>query len=300
MQNPYLNRSMIRSIDEFYGRELEIERVMDRIGAATPQSVSLVGERRAGKSSLLWYISQPQIYSSRLKGAERYVFIFIDFQGLRQLDQEGFCRIFGEYLAEAAGERLQIGELTNLSDLEGAARALDRAGLQLVCLFDEFEIVTGSAAFGSEFYGALRSLANLHNVAYITSSRRPLRALCHSEAISESPFFNIFTTTHVGPMTDEEARRMIAVPSAAAGEPLEAWADEILRLSGYLPFFLQIACSNAIEQGIAGAGGELDRERQSGPRGSDARWLRGQVGGLASAGVLVAVRPLHQPDAGRE
>lgn len=46
LRNPYLNRSMIRAVDQFFGRRREVERVMARVGALTPQSVSVVGERR--------------------------------------------------------------------------------------------------------------------------------------------------------------------------------------------------------------------------------------------------------------
>jgi hypothetical protein len=45
-RNPYLNRSMVRSLGEFYGRSQALERIAAHIGAPTPQSISLVGERR--------------------------------------------------------------------------------------------------------------------------------------------------------------------------------------------------------------------------------------------------------------
>ena len=65
LRNPYLNRSMIRSLDRFFGRQSQIERIMARLDSPTPQSVSLVGERRTGKSSLLWHLAQEEIYSRR-------------------------------------------------------------------------------------------------------------------------------------------------------------------------------------------------------------------------------------------
>lgn len=197
-RNPFLNRSMIRSVGEFYGRRRELQRIMSRIGARTPQSISLVGERRMGESSLLWHLSQPEIYNTCFDEPERYVFVFLDFQGQQHLDQQGFCRVFGKHLSDAAGQRLELPELSDLSDLEGMARALDHADLQLVCFFDEFETVTRNAAFGAEFFGPLRSLAKVYNLAYITASRTHLQSLCHSQEISESPFFNIFAETHVG------------------------------------------------------------------------------------------------------
>lgn len=124
---------------------------------------------------------------------------------------------------------------------------LATAGLRLVGLFDEFETVTGSDAFGAEFFGFLRSLANSYPVAYVTASRRDLRSLCRSQEISESPFFNIFAQVSLGPLEPEEAQRLICEPSAAAGVPLAEHAEELRALGGYLPLFLQMACSAAFE-----------------------------------------------------
>lgn len=236
---------MIRSVDEFYGRRESLERTAARIGAPTPQSISLVGERRAGKSSLLWHLAQPEIHSRFLDEPKRYVFLMMDFQGQQHLDQAGFCRAFGAQLQEAAP--LDIPELNDLSDIQHAAHALDQAGLRLVCLFDEFEMITRNPEFGAPFFGFLRSLANTHPVAFVTASRRPLETLCHNEEIAESPFFNIFTQVHVGPMPAGEIQQLIAEPSTAAGMPLAPHAETITNLAGHLPFFVQIACSAAFD-----------------------------------------------------
>ena len=60
-RNPYLNRVMIREVSDFYGRRREVAKIFARIGAARPQSVAIVGERRIGKSSLLNYLCHPEI-----------------------------------------------------------------------------------------------------------------------------------------------------------------------------------------------------------------------------------------------
>ena len=55
--NPYLNRAMIRNSADFFGRSSEVTRILSRAGADPPQSVSIVGERRIGKTFfpvLLW------------------------------------------------------------------------------------------------------------------------------------------------------------------------------------------------------------------------------------------------------
>ena len=246
-RDPYLNRAMIRSANDFYGRRKEAQHIMSRLGASAPQSVSLVGERRMGKSSLLWHLAQSEVRAAHLDEPERYVFPYLDFQGHQNLDRAGFCRLFGQCLSDAAGDRLSVGDLSDLSDLDGLAREMERAGLRLVCLFDEFEAVTGSPALGAGFFGALRSLANQYGVGYVTATRQHLQTMCHNRQIWESPFFNIFTEVRVGAMPDDEVEQLIAVPSAAAGVPLAEHGEAIRCLGGNLPFFVQLACSAAFE-----------------------------------------------------
>ena len=210
---------MIRTVEEFYGRQRELQHVMARIGAQTPQSISLVGERRMGKSSLLWHLSQREIYASHLETPERYVFMLMDCQGQQHLNQEGFCRAFGEHLGTAVGDRLEVAEVGDLSGVERVAQAMEGADLRLVCLFDEFETITRNADFGTEFFGFLRSMANAYPVAFVTASRSNLETLCHNREISESPFFNIFSHIRMGPMSEVEVRELITKPSAEAGMP---------------------------------------------------------------------------------
>ncbi|MGH9843337.1 MAG: hypothetical protein ACREEM_31745 [Blastocatellia bacterium] len=56
MTNPFTTRGMIRDPRQFFGRRAELDRLLDRL--RTMQSVSIVGERCIGKSSLLFRLSQ--------------------------------------------------------------------------------------------------------------------------------------------------------------------------------------------------------------------------------------------------
>ncbi len=224
-----------------------MERIMSRLGAEPPQSVSIVGARRAGKSSLLWHIAQNEVYARYLDKPERYAFIFFDFQGQQHLGQSGFCRVFGEHLSAACGDRFTVPALDDFEGMEATVRDLSARGLQLVCLFDEFEAVTRNPGFGEEFFGLLRALANAHSVAFVTTSHLTLQSLCHTSQISESPFFNIFAELKIGPFNEAEVKELVAKPSASAGTPLSTHEETLVDLSGHLPLFLQIACAAAFE-----------------------------------------------------
>jgi len=116
-----------------------------------------------------------------------------------------------------------------------------------VLLLDEFETVTTNANFKLEFFSFLRYLANHYNVAYLTSSERDLQVLCHTKEISDSPFFNIFSTLRLSVFKRDEAEALIGIPSQRVGKPLGAHVDAILDMSGLFPMFIQMACSHAIE-----------------------------------------------------
>jgi serine/threonine-protein kinase len=107
--------------------------------------------------------------------------------------------------------------------------------------------VTTNPNFDLEFFSFLRFLANHYSVSYITSSARDLQNLCHTKEISDSPFFNIFSTMKLSVFQPSEARELIKVPSARVGRPLEPYTEPILDLSGLFPFFIQMACAHTLE-----------------------------------------------------
>lgn len=246
-QNPYLNRSMIREIADFYGRQREIEQVLARIGAWPPQSVAIVGDRRIGKSSLLWHLARPEIYNRYLTGPERYGFLYLDGQGYQSLDRDGFWAVVGEHLQRAVGSRLTLPAVHTGVEVERVIRTMEQADLRVVCLVDEFEAMIHNPALGPPVFGLLRSLANTHPVALVTASRRELAHFCQTPELTGSSFFNIFTTVPLGLLLEHEARQVIGEPSAVAGRPLGAYADDLLSMSGRHPLFLQIACSAAYD-----------------------------------------------------
>ncbi len=121
--------------------------------------------------------------------------------------------------------------------------AVAAAGARLVLLLDEFEAVTRNSSIGPEFYAFLRSLANNLPVSFVCASGRALKDLCATREISDSPFFNIFSTVHVGLLDASDAVALIAGPSQARGLPLAPLQARILAMGGRYPFFLQMACS---------------------------------------------------------
>ena len=134
-------------------------------------------------------------------------------------------------------ESIDILALADLFD------SIDEKKQYVVFLLDEFENVTTNQNFGPDFFYGLRSLAIHHNLALVTSSRQELIELCHSDAVRSSPFFNIFANINVGLFNADETRLLIARLLQGTGILFtEDEVNEIYRMAGYHPYFLQAAC----------------------------------------------------------
>ena len=258
MLNPYTNRGTIKDPHEFYGREREIRRIYSRISSRHPQCISIIGERKIGKSSLLYFVSHEDTRRKWLKDVDSYAFVLMDLQ--ERTDEMSFPTFF-QFIFQALAKQLD-DSLVPVSLIENVETEtefyetfrqivsnIDRQGLKLILLFDEFGLITGSDNFDMAFFSFLRSIANNYECAYITTSREKLQNLCRDTDISESPFFNIFSPVPLGQFDDEEARSLIMGPSVQSGIILhENEVDFVLSIAGRHPLFIQIACAALFDQ----------------------------------------------------
>ena len=240
-----MNRAMISHGEMFFGRNAIVKRIMNRLSGHKPQSISLVGERRIGKSSLLNYIRSPGIRMQHLKDPDKYFFVFIDFQQVRALGPD---RLIDLLISEIQKQTtIDITGEKNFECFRSISEAVANEKFRLIFLFDEFEVVTRTPEIGPEVYSFLRSLANVYPVSFICVSGKNLKDLCATREISDSPFFNIFSNIRLGSLKMDEARNLICSPSDNAGFPLRTVSDQILSMGGLYPFFLQMACCSWFE-----------------------------------------------------
>jgi hypothetical protein len=247
--NPYLNRTAIRNDADFFGRRRELTTILSRIDHSQPQSVSVVGERRSGKSSLLRAI--PRQAADSLRRPDQFVFVFLNLSAMPQVDVGQFFGALLEQVALACQDPRISEQAPSYESVRKLVESLERNRQRLVLLMDGFETVTRNPNFTLDFYSFLRSVPNNYAVSFIVSSARELQELCHSKEIAGSPFFNIFHKLNLGYFPHDEALELICKPSEAAGYPLEPHTAEILRMAGCFPLFLQMACSAFFEYHLA-------------------------------------------------
>jgi serine/threonine-protein kinase len=206
-----------------------------------------VGERRIGKSSLLNYLCHPKIRMKYLQRPNDYRFVFIDFQEKRGIGIPTFFQSIYAFLLDESRGGLALDVQPDYEGFKKVVTAYDEHGLNIIMLFDEFESITQNQKFDTEFYSFLRSIANNYNIGYVLSSGRNLQTLCHSRAISDSPFFNIFSNTTLSHFSQQEALELITGPSQELGYSLEYYAPFVFDIAGYYPFFIQMACAVLFE-----------------------------------------------------
>jgi len=142
--NPFTERGIIRDPKRFFGRKHELRQIFERLAAM--QSVSIVGERRIGKSSLLAVIAATG--PDRL--GQEHEFHYIDLERVESTE---------DFIARALDALHTEGE--TIRDLERAIQ-----GRKVVLCLDEFE---QSGEFSKEFFGALRSLASTGHLALVAA-----------------------------------------------------------------------------------------------------------------------------------
>lgn len=243
-------RMPLDDIAWFYGRTDTLDRLFGYLNKPNPQNLSIVGQRRIGKSWLLQRVVRDTALHKRLLGEpEHFSFIYWDLQSEPQLDQPIFFQRLVELILRHVPQPLADDcralydpakiedSLTDILDL------LKSESHRVVLCIDEFAAITRSKQFAEDFFAHLRSLFQQPALTCVTASYRSLGELCHLGP--DSPFFNIFTRIQIGLLENPEARQFITESFAAAGVTVEEQAvSEVIRLAGPHPCFMSQLCAD--------------------------------------------------------
>jgi len=216
--NPFSERGMISDSARFFGRQRELREIFGLLGTA--QNVSVVGDSKIGKSSLLYYI-----YTT---GGDRLevdcTFIFLDM--MRVTDEADFY------------ERV----VEELGGMHNTARQFERSlrGKRVILCLDEFERFKDED-FSIQAVNHLRSLAQDPELTLVLATHQPLETLFPHEG-RVSPFYNIFHRCVLGPFTEAEARQLLTgLLTSTDVNFSEAEITQLLNITGCHPYQLQVA-----------------------------------------------------------
>lgn len=248
-RNPYVTGTALPGNSPvFFGRGQILHEVLSVLRRPDkPGCVSLLGERRIGKSSLLNQVHQALGQESGL------ITIHADAQNWNQKSQQNFFAQLQQAIAQAIGQAVQ-GQVRDYPDFRDFILALaQNQDYQFVLILDEFEVMAGNPNFNADFFRNMRALGDesQYRFGYLVSSRRPLKELCRdNKKIDESSFWNIFDPRAVvGLLSEQEARDLVIKPFQCSLPPDrqpdlgQLWRDHIKPLSGHHPALIQIVAA---------------------------------------------------------
>ncbi len=242
------NKTRIKEQPLFLGRQALVSKIYARIGACRPQSVSIVGDIKIGKTSLLKYLADEDTKKKMLKKPGDYLYIFIPCRRDEPLTLESFTssiyKIALKYAGSVAEEEHQTFKYNYFKRL---VETLHKQDKKIILFLDDFNLITLNPAFPLEFFSYLRSLANNYNLAYVTTSYEDLQKLCVSKDIEESPFFNIFTNMSLRGFEAAEIDTFIEHSGNNGDGGLINEMNYITGLVGSSPYTLNIACQHLSE-----------------------------------------------------
>lgn len=250
--NPFIVGNPIRNEAMFFGREDDFRYVRTKLeGAAQGCVVVLCGERRTGKSSILY-----QILNRRL--GDRFIPVFVDLQEMVVSNDREFFRRVARLTAEAVhldrsfveGFRIDDKSLNPYHQFvdfldDVLARIDDRV---LLLLIDEYELLETKADEGRlnpEIFLFLAGLMdNKERLSFVFTGSRRLEERDRRywrEMLRRSQFRKIAF------LSENDARRLITEPVAGRVVYGRNVIDRIVRLTAGQPFYTQVICQNVVD-----------------------------------------------------
>ena len=266
--NPYIFGFPIQRRDLFFGRESILERVREdmKVTSATKRDLALVGERRIGKTSLLYQLqtmlkeeghhplfldleliqSVPQFLQSFITQLGQAVFQNSSlWRAYHRLDR-GFLRQLDIELQTpmVSLHRLRTQDMVKLF-LDDVATLLSRfrksrehCSRKCVCLLDEI------GCLQPELYRLLRGLAQASPdlVFIIAGSQKD----CQMLTDTASPLYNIFNVIPVEQLDRQSAIQLITQPVEGRIRYSRDAIELLLDASQRRPYHLQGLCYHAL------------------------------------------------------
>lgn len=260
--NPFAIRGMIKSESNFWDRTYEIETIYSWLldSEEQPQSVAIVGQRRIGKSSLLYQIYQKwgadESYRDSLA---RTICVMISMQGLVDSSSDDFYLSIFENLELQNALPSDIAKSVVQDHADSPERKfrkllgrLDRDKWIFVLLIDEFESAALNPNFDKNFFNKLRAAAQQWRLAFIIATQTNLDELWSKDLISSplfSPFFNFFYTHDLPSFSQSDCVQYLKDTSTRAGLPFsDTQIDLVQRVGGTHPFFVNIAAYSVFQE----------------------------------------------------
>ncbi len=251
--NPYIVGNPIKTREMFFGREDDFQYVAKKIGGAKSNQVLVFcGERRSGKTSILF-----QILNGRL--GERFLPVLVDMQILAGIKNDDH---FWRTILKVACDSLQLPDLT-VAELEATSASgrveelfaafLSRAeqrfpGKIVLFLLDEYELIEEKIRDGSLSESTIHYLSGVlespHNISFVFTGSTNLedRKVSFWKSLLGKSIYR-----KISYLSENDTARLITEPLKGHIRYSPELIGSVYRLSGGQPFYTQVICQNLVD-----------------------------------------------------
>ena len=253
--NPYITGTALPGNSPvFFGRVQLIHEICGGLAQPekSPSCISLLGERRMGKSSFLNQVI------TNLGKVESLITIFSNARNWEKgTPEQFFASLFKSIctvLPKSHVNVTEVGDFASFRDflLQQSPR------YRFVIIIDEFEKMAANEKLDRTFFSHLRAIGNgsEYSVGFALSSRLSLSKICNKYThFEESNFWNIFKSKVLGLLSKEESCQLIEWPMNKSVPQLKIankFKEEVLQYSGYSPAMIQLVMSHCLSMALGG------------------------------------------------
>lgn len=247
--NPYIVGNPIREKEMFFGREDDFQFIRKNLGRVdSGVCIVLCGERRSGKTSILY-----QILNGRLGGGHLPILVDLQLYGNVNDSSDFFNRVSDDIADSCRKMGLDAGLPSQATGRDRLEQVLVKAvetsgGCKIVLLLDEYEIIetlmgqgTLHPATADFFSGLLERHPSLSFVFTGSTRLEDRRAPYWRHLIGKSIYRKISF------LTQADTLRLIRDPLRGVVEYADAVPAMVCRLTAGQPFYTQAICMNIVD-----------------------------------------------------
>ena len=259
--NPYIVGNPVRSPEMFFGREEEfqfIQRTLENQQQGC--MIVLCGERRTGKTSILYQISNGRL-------GPDFIPVFVDMQGLVVQKDEEMLQELASRIADSVGEEQDSSELASLQpvtsylDFTGFMDVVARQtnGRRLVLLIDEYSLIADKVQAGklsADVYPYLNSLLERYpRLSFIFTGSSELEPTSGWSPLLGKSYYRQITF-----LGRKDAEELICRPLEGQVFFRAGVVGDILRLTQGHPFYTQLFCQSMVDMANESQNNVADRK----------------------------------------
>jgi len=250
--NPYIVGNPIKTKTMFYGREDDFEFIRRKLESGSKSYIIVLsGERRSGKTSILFQILNGQL-------GENFIPILIDMQTMAGLKNEGeFFEKFAQETIKYIDDSFSISNYDFHSESESPYKVFSKLlddiqkaypDKNILILVDEYELIEIKSREGSLSPNFVPFLSGLleseKQISFIFTGSRTL------EERGNDYWQNLFGKSlfrNVSFLSEQDTMRLITQPVEGSVTFADQVLDSIYRLTSGQPFYTQIVGQNIVD-----------------------------------------------------